>query len=85
MGQVTLARVAKDHLRDGGIDYPNYRYPREAPHAWKRIRFDGECRPRRVCEGRRVELPRKFRINAVSPPWVKETMLKLGIALNQRC
>jgi NAD(P)-dependent dehydrogenase (short-subunit alcohol dehydrogenase family) len=26
-----------------------------------------------------LELPRKLRINAVSPPWVKETMIKLGM------
>ncbi len=24
-----------------------------------------------------IELPRKLRINAVSPPWVKETLIKL--------
>jgi hypothetical protein len=24
-------------------------------------------------------LPRKLRINAVSPPWVKETMVKFGM------
>jgi NAD(P)-dependent dehydrogenase (short-subunit alcohol dehydrogenase family) len=26
-----------------------------------------------------LELPRKLRINAVSPPWVKETLIKLGM------
>jgi NAD(P)-dependent dehydrogenase (short-subunit alcohol dehydrogenase family) len=26
-----------------------------------------------------LELPRRLRINAVSPPWVKETMIKLGM------
>jgi NAD(P)-dependent dehydrogenase (short-subunit alcohol dehydrogenase family) len=26
-----------------------------------------------------LELPRKLRLNAVSPPWVKETMTKLGM------
>jgi NAD(P)-dependent dehydrogenase (short-subunit alcohol dehydrogenase family) len=26
-----------------------------------------------------LELPRKLRINAVSPPWVKETMVKFGM------
>ena len=26
-----------------------------------------------------LEMPRKLRINAVSPPWVKETMVKLGM------
>jgi NAD(P)-dependent dehydrogenase (short-subunit alcohol dehydrogenase family) len=26
-----------------------------------------------------LEMPRSLRINAVSPPWVKETMVKLGM------
>jgi hypothetical protein len=26
-----------------------------------------------------LEMPRKLRINAVSPPWVKETMIKFGM------
>ena len=26
-----------------------------------------------------LEMPRTLRINAVSPPWVKETMVKLGM------
>ncbi len=26
-----------------------------------------------------LELPRKLRINAVSPPWVRETLVKLGM------
>ena len=26
-----------------------------------------------------LEMPRRFRINAVSPPWVKETMVKFGM------
>ena len=26
-----------------------------------------------------LEMPRNLRINAVSPPWVKETLLKLGM------
>ena len=26
-----------------------------------------------------LEMPRKLRINAVSPPWVKETMVKFGM------
>jgi hypothetical protein len=42
MGQVTLARIAKDHLRGRGIDYANHRYSGDAPHAWERIHFDGQ-------------------------------------------
>jgi NAD(P)-dependent dehydrogenase (short-subunit alcohol dehydrogenase family) len=26
-----------------------------------------------------LEMPRRLRINAVSPPWVKEKMVKLGM------
>jgi NAD(P)-dependent dehydrogenase (short-subunit alcohol dehydrogenase family) len=26
-----------------------------------------------------LEMPRRIRINAVSPPWVKETLMKLGM------
>jgi hypothetical protein len=29
--------------------------------------------------GAALEMPRRLRINPVSPPWVKETMVKLGM------
>ena len=32
-----------------------------------------------------LELPRNLRINAVSPPWVKETMVKLGMDPSPGC
>jgi len=77
MGQVSLARIAKDHLRDGGSItlttgvLAMQPMPGSASISMVNAGLEGFVR------GAALELPRKLRINAVSPPWVKETLIKL--------
>jgi NAD(P)-dependent dehydrogenase (short-subunit alcohol dehydrogenase family) len=79
MGQVLLARMAKDHLRDGGSitlttgSLAMHPMPGSASVSMVNAGLEGFVR------AAALEMPRKLRINAVSPPWVKETMVKLGM------
>jgi NAD(P)-dependent dehydrogenase (short-subunit alcohol dehydrogenase family) len=79
MGQVSLARIAKDHLREGGSITLTTGVlalrpmPGSASISMVNAGLEGFVR------AAALELPRKLRINAVSPPWVKETMIKLGM------
>jgi NAD(P)-dependent dehydrogenase (short-subunit alcohol dehydrogenase family) len=79
MGQVALARAAKDHLRDGGSITVTtgilamHPMPGSASISMINAGLEGFVR------AAALELPRKLRINAVSPPWVKETMVKFGM------
>jgi NAD(P)-dependent dehydrogenase (short-subunit alcohol dehydrogenase family) len=79
MGQVTLARIAKDHLRDGGSitlttgSLAMHPMPGSASVSMVNAGLEGFVR------AAALEMPRNLRINAVSPPWVKETMVKLGM------
>jgi NAD(P)-dependent dehydrogenase (short-subunit alcohol dehydrogenase family) len=79
MGQVSLARIAKDHLNAGGsITLTSgilamQPMPGSASVSMVNAGLEGFVR------AAALEMPGKVRINAVSPPWVKETMVKLGI------
>ena len=79
MGQVWLARIAKDRLRDGGSItlttgvFAMHPMPGCASISMVNAGLEGFVR------AAALELPRNLRINAVSPPWVKETMVKLGM------
>jgi NAD(P)-dependent dehydrogenase (short-subunit alcohol dehydrogenase family) len=79
MGQVTLARIAKDHLRDGGSItlttgiLAMHPMPGSASISMVNAGLEGFVR------AAALEMPRNLRVNAVSPPWVKETMVKLGM------
>jgi NAD(P)-dependent dehydrogenase (short-subunit alcohol dehydrogenase family) len=79
MGQVSLARIAKDHLNAGGsITLTSgilamQPMQRSASVSMVNAGLEGFVR------AAALEMPRKLRINAVSPPWVKETMVKLGM------
>jgi len=79
MGQVSLARIAKDHLRDGGSItlttgvLAMHPMPGSASISMVNAGVEGFVR------AAALEMPRKLRINAVSPPWVKETMVRLGM------
>jgi NAD(P)-dependent dehydrogenase (short-subunit alcohol dehydrogenase family) len=79
MGQVLLARIAKDHLRDSGSITLTTGVLAMRPIAGSvsisMVNAGLEGFVRAVA----LELPRKLRINAVSPPWVKETLIKLGM------
>jgi NAD(P)-dependent dehydrogenase (short-subunit alcohol dehydrogenase family) len=79
MGQVSLARIAKDHLREGGSItlttgvLATRPMPGSASVSMVNAGLEGFVR------AAALEMPRKLRINAVSPPWVKETLVKLGM------
>jgi NAD(P)-dependent dehydrogenase (short-subunit alcohol dehydrogenase family) len=79
MGQVALARFAKDHLRDGGSITVTtgilamHPMPGSASVSMVNAGLDGFVR------AAALEMPRNLRINAISPPWVKETMVKFGM------
>jgi len=79
MGQVSLARIAIDHLRDGGSItlttgvLAMQPIPGSASLSMVNAGLEGFVR------AAALEMPRNLRINAVSPPWVKETLVKLGM------
>jgi NAD(P)-dependent dehydrogenase (short-subunit alcohol dehydrogenase family) len=78
MGQVS-ARIAKDHLRErGSITLTTgvlamHPMPGSASISMVNAGLEGFVR------AAALEMPRGLRINAVSPPWVKETMIKFGM------
>jgi NAD(P)-dependent dehydrogenase (short-subunit alcohol dehydrogenase family) len=77
MGQVSAARIASDHLSDGGSItlttgvLSMHPMPGSASVSMVNAGLEGFVR------AAALEMPRRLRINAVSPPWVKETMMKL--------
>ena len=79
MGQVSLARIAKDYLLDGGSITLTTGVlamdpmPGSASVSMVNAGLEGFVR------AAALEMPRRLRINAVSPPWVKETMVTLGM------
>jgi NAD(P)-dependent dehydrogenase (short-subunit alcohol dehydrogenase family) len=79
MGQVSLARIGKDHVREGGSItlttgvLAMQPMPGSASISIVNAGLEGFVR------AAALEMPRMLRINAVSPPWVKETMVKLGM------
>jgi NAD(P)-dependent dehydrogenase (short-subunit alcohol dehydrogenase family) len=79
MGQVSLARIARDHLGDrGSITLTTgilamQPMPGSASVSMINAGLEGFVR------AAAIEMPRGVRINAVSPPWVKETLIALGM------
>lgn len=79
MGQVALARIAKDALRDGGSItltagiLATQPMPGSASVSLVNAGIEGFVR------AAALEMPRRIRINAVSPPWVAETLVKFGM------
>lgn len=79
MGQVSLARIAADQLRDGGSItltagvLAREPMPGSASISLVNAGLEGFVR------AAALEMPRGLRINAVSPPWVAETLAKLGM------
>jgi NAD(P)-dependent dehydrogenase (short-subunit alcohol dehydrogenase family) len=80
MGQVSLARIAKDIIREGGAItlttgvLAMHPIPGSASISMVNAGLEGFVR------AAALEMPRRLRINAVSPPWVRETLLKLGMS-----
>ena len=79
MGQVSVARFAQAHLRDGGSITVTTgllaMHPMVGSASISMINAGLEAFVRAAA----LELPRGLRINAVSPPWIKETMVKYGM------
>lgn len=79
MGQVALARIAKNHLREGGSITLTAgilaRDPMPGSVSISLINAGLEGFTRAAA----LEMPRKLRINVVSPPWVSETLVQLGM------
>lgn len=79
MGQVQLARAAMERLADGGsITLTSgvlAREPMPGGVALSAVNAAVEG----FVVGAAIELPRGERINVVSPPWISETLTKLGM------
>ncbi|HVP69019.1 MAG TPA: short chain dehydrogenase [Anaeromyxobacteraceae bacterium] len=77
MGQVNLARVATEHLADGGSItltggvLAHEPIPGGTAISMVNAALEGFVR------GAAVELPRELRINLLSPPWITETLAAL--------
>ncbi|MFO0582236.1 MAG: short chain dehydrogenase [Anaeromyxobacter sp.] len=79
MGQVNLARLAMQHLADkgsitltGGV-LAHEPMPGGAAISMVNAALEG------FAAGAALEAPRGIRINVVSPPWISETLRKLGM------
>jgi len=79
MGQVSAARIASEHLRDGGSITLTTgvlaMHPIRGSASVSLVNAGLEGFVRAAA----LEIPRRLRINTVSPPWVKETLVKLGM------
>lgn len=78
MGQVNLVRAGIDHVTDGGSFTLTSgilaQQPQPGSAAVSLVNAGIEAFVRAAA----LELPRGLRINAVSPPWVAETLAKMG-------
>ena len=79
MGQVAVARIAKDHLNDGGSITLTTGILAMRPTLGSASISLINAGLEGFVRAAALEMPRKLRINAVSPPWVKETMVKFGM------
>jgi NAD(P)-dependent dehydrogenase (short-subunit alcohol dehydrogenase family) len=77
MGQVNVVRTAMRHLRDGGsITLTSgvlAREPMPRASAISLVNAGIEA----FAAGAALELPRRLRVNVVSPPWITETLVAL--------
>ena len=82
MGQVNLARIALNHLRDGGsITLTSGLLAHEPMAGGAAISMVNAALEGFVL-GASIELPRGLRLNVVSPPWIDETLraLKMDVS-----
>lgn len=83
MGQVNVARAGKEHVTDGGsITLTSgilARYPSPGSAAISMVNAGVEAFARAAA----LEMPRGIRVNAVSPPWVTETLQALHMDTSQ--
>jgi NAD(P)-dependent dehydrogenase (short-subunit alcohol dehydrogenase family) len=79
MGQVNLVRVATDHLQEGGsITLTGGVLAHEPVQGGAAISMVNAALEGFVT-GAAIEMPRKIRLNLVSPPWISETLALLKL------
>ncbi len=78
MGQVNLVRLGMEHVRDGGsftlTSGVLSQVPMHGGAAISVVNAGVEAFARAAA----LEAPRGIRVNAVSPPWVSETLARMG-------
>jgi len=78
MGQVNLVRFGVDHVNDGGVFLLTAgifsKQPMPGVPALAMVNGALES----FARGAALDLPRKIRINTISPPFIKETAEKMG-------
>jgi NAD(P)-dependent dehydrogenase (short-subunit alcohol dehydrogenase family) len=79
VGQVSAARIASEHLREGGSITLTTGVLAMHPIRGSALLSLVNAGLEGFVRAAALEMPRRLRINAVSPPWVKETMVKLGM------
>jgi NAD(P)-dependent dehydrogenase (short-subunit alcohol dehydrogenase family) len=78
IGQVELARRAVEHLRDGGsMTLTSGRIPDATPGSAGGALVNAGLEA--FVRAAAVEMPRGIRLNAVSPGWVRESLVKLAM------
>ncbi|MFG2631901.1 short chain dehydrogenase [Streptomyces sp. NPDC048473] len=78
LGQVMLLRRALDHVRDGGsitLTSGVFQEPTPGSSFGALVNAGLEA----FVQAAAIEMPRRLRVNVVSPGWVKETLEKLGM------
>ena len=79
LGQVNLVREGLQRVRDGGVIVVTSgilsRLPAPGGSAISMVNAGLEA----FVRGAALEAPRAIRVNVVSPPWVSETLTKLGM------
>ncbi len=79
MGQVAVARIAAERLRDGGAITLTTGILAMQPAPGSAAISLGNAGLEGFVRAAALEMPRKIRINAVSPPWVTETLIRFGM------
>ena len=72
MGQVSLARIGRDHVREGGSITLTTGVS-QCSGCRGALRSRSSTLAEGFVRAAALEMPRMLRINAVSPPWVKKT------------
>ncbi len=78
MGQVNLVRIGSEFISDGGSFTLTSGILSQQPIPGSAVVSLVNSGLEGFARAAALELPRKIRINVVSPPWVRETLEKMG-------